>query len=34
MAEDEIGSLVVRCRFRTGVCEDETDGERERCFRT
>jgi len=33
MAEDEIGSLVVRCRFRTGVCEDETDGERERCFR-
>lgn len=30
---DETVSFAVRCRFRTGVCEDETDGERERCFR-
>ena len=33
---EDFVSVVVRLRFRAGVCDDETDGERDlwrRCFR-
>jgi hypothetical protein len=30
---EDLISVVVRLRLLAGVCDDETDGERDRCFR-